>query len=48
MSDRNFLILALAAVAASFFYQQQNDLQTKLNTCTTQFESFKSGVIYGK
>jgi hypothetical protein len=49
MNDRQFLFLGLAAVAVSFWYQQQqSELQTQVNNCKAQLQGFKDGVIYGK
>lgn len=49
MNDRQFLILGLAAVAVSlWFQQQQTELHTQLGNCKAQMQGFKDGVIYGK
>jgi hypothetical protein len=52
MKDDNsitWLLIALAAVGFSLWHQSvTQELQTKLQNCQTQFESFKDGVTYGR
>jgi type VI protein secretion system component VasK len=43
-----YLLAAAALVVASYSYQHNQELTAKINTCETQFEGFKQGVIYGK
>ena len=47
--DHQFLALALAAIVASVYFQQQlGDMKQKLGDCQIEFKGFKDGVIYGK
>jgi hypothetical protein len=43
-----YLLVAAALVVASYVFQQNQSLLTKLNTCEFEYRGFKEGVIYGK
>lgn len=44
--DSKWLILAIVLVSA-FFLNRESGLQTQLNSCKIEFQSFKEGVVYG-
>jgi hypothetical protein len=49
MPDRQFLIIALAAAAVSFYLQyQQSNVQQQLDKCRTEFQGFKDGLNYAR
>jgi hypothetical protein len=43
-----YLLVAAALVVASYFYQHNQELTAKINTCEIEYRGFKEGVIYGK
>lgn len=49
MDNHNSFFLAIAAILVSLWMYNQNvQLQQQLNTCKSEFEGFKQGVIYSR
>ncbi|MEA5574792.1 hypothetical protein [Calothrix sp. UHCC 0171] len=42
------LVGAALIVVSHYFYQQNQELNAKVNTCQAEFRGFREGVIYGK
>jgi hypothetical protein len=43
------VLLGVAVFATAYWFHTTNtDLQTQLNNCHVEFQSFKEGVVYGR
>jgi hypothetical protein len=42
------LVVAALVVATHHFYQQNQELNARINSCEIEYRGFKEGVLYGK
>jgi hypothetical protein len=42
------LVAAALVVVCHYFYQQNQELTTKINSCEIEYRGFREGVLYGK
>lgn len=42
------LVVAALVVVTHYFYQQNQGLNAKVNSCEIEYRGFREGVLYGK